>query len=118
MVVSFAGHDNVKSGFNLHNDRYHYHYHHYHHHHHNNKRCIVLNATVPSCRYSWRLLLHAQQQPELSDDELAAREAEASMQGHTHNLLNQSVAAGYRSGAKQGAAGSEHGDGEKVCSPW
>ena len=40
------------------------------------------------------------------------------MQGHTHNLLNQSVAAGYRSGAKQGAAGSEHGDGEKVCSPW
>lgn len=39
------------------------------------------------------------------------------MQGHTHNLLNQSVAAGYRNGAKQGNGGSEHGDGEKVGSP-
>eukprot|EP00904_Undaria_pinnatifida_P002630 jgi/Undpi1/12368/HiC_scaffold_5.g02040.m1 len=56
-------------------------------------------------------------EPELSEDELAAREAEASMQGHTHNLLNQSVAAGYRNGAKQGNGGSEHGDGEKVGSP-
>lgn len=50
----------------------------------------------------------------MSEDELAAREAEASMQGRTHNLLNQSVAAGYRNGAKQGAAGREQGDGDKV----
>ena len=64
------------------------------------------------------LLLRTLQQPELSEDELAAREAEASMQGHTHNLLNQSVAAGYRTGAKQGTGGSEHADGEKVCWPW
>eukprot|EP00752_Nemacystus_decipiens_P002788 g2604.t1 len=34
---------------------------------------------------------------DLSEDELAAREAEAGMEGRTHNLLNQSVAAGYRS---------------------
>eukprot|EP00903_Cladosiphon_okamuranus_P010657 g10075.t1 len=34
---------------------------------------------------------------DLSEDELAAREAEAGMEGRTHNLLNQSVTAGYRS---------------------
>lgn len=43
---------------------------------------------------------------ELSDDELVAREAEASMQGRTHNLLNQSVAAGYRNGSGNGAKSS------------
>lgn len=59
-----------------------------------------------------------QLQHDVSEGELAAREAESSMQGHAHNLLNQSVAAGYRSGAKQGAAGK--GDVEKVCilHPW
>ncbi|CAN0471531.1 unnamed protein product [Ascophyllum nodosum] len=35
---------------------------------------------------------------ELSDDERAAIEAEAGMRGRAHNLLNQSLAAGYRNG--------------------
>jgi len=42
----------------------------------------------------------------LSEDELAAREAEAGMEGRTHNLLNQSVAAGYRSNGAGGKPGS------------
>lgn len=51
---------------------------------------------------------------ELSEDEVAARAAEASMQGRTHNLLNQSVAAGYRNGAKPPAGSRDQSDGDKV----
>lgn len=46
-----------------------------------------------------------------------ARGMEASMQGHSHNLLNQSVAAGYRNGAKS-SMGTERdlGESDKVSS--
>lgn len=46
------------------------------------------------------------QEQNLSEDELAAREAENAMQGSTHNLLNQSVAAGYRSNGAISRQGS------------
>ncbi|CBJ26144.1 conserved unknown protein [Ectocarpus siliculosus] len=52
---------------------------------------------------------------DLSEDELAAREAEAGMQGRTHNLLNQSVAAGYRTNgasSRQGLSNSSPVDGK------
>lgn len=52
---------------------------------------------------------------DLSEDELAAREAEAGMQGRTHNLLNQSVAAGYRTNgasSRQGLSNSSPADGK------
>ncbi|CAM9904646.1 unnamed protein product [Ectocarpus fasciculatus] len=52
---------------------------------------------------------------DLSEDELAAREAEAGMQGRTHNLLNQSVAAGYRTNgasSRQGLSSSSPADGK------
>lgn len=48
---------------------------------------------------------------------MAAREAEADMQGRTHNLLNQSVAAGYRNGAKPSSASvssRDQNEGDKV----
>ncbi|CAM9463918.1 unnamed protein product [Pylaiella littoralis] len=40
---------------------------------------------------------------------MAAREAEAGMEGRTHNLLNQSVAAGYRSNGISSRQGSNTG---------
>lgn len=46
---------------------------------------------------------------DLSEDEMAAREAEAGMEGRTHNLLNQSVAAGYRSNGISSKQGSNAG---------
>lgn len=52
---------------------------------------------------------------DLSEDELAAREAEAGMQGRTHNLLNQSVAARYRTNgasSRQGLSNSSPADGK------
>lgn len=52
---------------------------------------------------------------DLSEDELAAREAEAGMQGRTHNLLNQSVAARYRTNgasSRQGLSSSSPADGK------
>lgn len=45
---------------------------------------------------------------------MAAREAEAGMEGRTHNLLNQSVAAGYRSNginSRQGPNAGKDQDG-------
>ncbi|CAM9898885.1 unnamed protein product [Ectocarpus sp. 4 AP-2014] len=52
---------------------------------------------------------------DLSEDELAARVTEAGMQGRTHNLLNQSVAAGYRTNgasSRQGLSNSSPADGK------
>ncbi|CAB1101477.1 unnamed protein product [Ectocarpus sp. CCAP 1310/34] len=52
---------------------------------------------------------------DLSEDELAAREAEAGMQGRKHNLLNQSVAAGYRTNgasSRQGLSNSSPANGK------
>lgn len=58
---------------------------------------------------------------DLSEDELAARKMEADMTGHAHNLLNQSLAKGYRNGTNQGSPQKEpttaergSGDLEKV----
>lgn len=56
-------------------------------------------------------MLDRRQDQNLSEDELAAREAEAGMQGRTHNLLNQSVAAGYRSNG----AISRHGSSSSLA---
>lgn len=64
---------------------------------------------------SWARFVSVDQ--DLSEDELAAREAEAGMEGRTHNLLNQSVAAGYRSrpgpNASAPAGKDQEGGGSK-----
>lgn len=44
---------------------------------------------------------------------MAAREAEAGMEGRTHNLLNQSVAAGYRSNGISSRQGSNAGQDQE-----
>lgn len=47
---------------------------------------------------------------DISDDERLARQAEEDARGRTHNLLNVSVAAGYRNGA----ANAEHSEAYEV----
>ncbi|CAM9142566.1 unnamed protein product [Discosporangium mesarthrocarpum] len=55
----------------------------------------------------------------VSDDESAALEVELSMHGKTHNLLNQSVAAAYRTNltSASGGGAQDQTEGEKVCAP-